>query len=328
MKAVFYDRQGPAPDVLQLGDLPDPEPPAGHVRVRVRASAVNPSDTKSRTGFGSQPMPFPRIVPHQDGAGVVDRVGEGVSPGRVGERVWVYEAQRGRPGGTAAEYTVVPAHQAVPLPGGTSFEVGACLGVPAMTAHRCLFADGSVQGEWVLVQGGAGAVGLAAVLLAKWGGARVVATVSREEQAHVVREAGADVIVNRRTEDVAARVRDASGGGVSRIVDVALPANMAANMACLRVNGVMSAYASDTADQKLEFTFRQAMVLAATIRLVFVYAMPEAAHEAAARDVNAALEAGMYNPHVGLRLPLDRVAEGHDAQDSGTLVGKAVFTVS
>ena len=328
MKAAFYDRQGSAPDVLQVGDLPDPEPAPGHVRVRIRASAVNPSDTKSRVGFGGQPMPFPRIVPHQDGAGVIDRVGEGVPPGRVGERVWVYEAQRGRPGGTAAEYTVVPAHQVVRLPDETSFEAGACLGVPAMTAHRCLFADGLVDGEWVLVQGGAGAVGLAAVLLAKWGGARVVATVSREEQAEVVRAAGADVVVNRRTEDVAARVRDVSGGGVSRIVDVSLPTNVATNLACLRVNGVISAYASDTADQKLEVTFRQAMVLGATFRLVFVYLMPEAAHEQAARDINAALEAGMYSPHIGLRLPLDRIAEGHDAQDSGTLLGKAVFTIA
>ena len=156
----------------------------------------------------------------------------------------------------------------------------------------------------------------------------MVATVSRDEQVEVVRAAGADVIVNRRTEDVAARVRDASGGGVSRIVDVSLPANVQTDLACLRVNGVVSAYASDTADQKLEMTFRQAMVLGATFRLVFVYLMPQSAHEAAARDINAALAAGMYTPHIGLRLPLDRVAEGHDAQDSGTLVGKAVFTVA
>ena len=327
MKAVFYDRQGPAREVLQLGDLPDPEPGPGQVRVRVHVSAVNPSDTKGRVGAGGAPMPFPRIVPHQDGAGVVDRVGEGVDSGRLGERVWVYEAQRGRAGGTAAEYAVVPAHQAVRLPDQITFETGACLGVPAMTAHRCLFADGPVRGEWVFVQGGAGAVGQAAILLAKWAGAHVVTTVSRDAQAEVARASGADVIVNRRTDDVAARVRDASGGGVSRIVDVALPVNVDTDLACLRVNGVISAYASDHPDQALQFPFRRAMVLAATFRLVFVYLMSDAAHAHAAADVTAALDAGMYRPHVGLRLGLDGVAAGHEAQDSGTLVGKIVFNV-
>lgn len=327
MKAVFYDRQG-APDVLQFGEMPDPAPGPGQVRVRVHASAVNPSDTKGRAGSGGQPMPFPRIIPHQDGAGVIDRVGEGVDPGRAGERVWLYEAQRGRPGGTAAEYTVLPAHQAVPLPEGVPFEAGACLGVPALTAHRALFADGPVSGEWVFVQGGAGAVGLAAIMLAKWGGAQVVTTVSREEQASLVRRAGADVVVNRKTDDVAARVKEASGGGVSRIVDVALPVNIETNLKCLQVGGVMSAYASDFPGQRLDFPFRQAMVLGATIRLVFVYLMSRAAHDDAVRDTNAALKAGVYAPHIGLRLGLDEVAKGHEAQDSGTLVGKAVFNLA
>lgn len=325
MRAAFYERQGAARDVLQVGELPDPEPGPGEVRVRVHASGLNPSDTKGRSGWGGAPMPFPRIIPHQDGAGVVDRVGAGVDGARVGERVWVYEAQRGRPGGTAASYTVVPEAQAVPLPEGVSFDVGACLGVPAMTAHRCLFADGLVRGQWVLVQGGAGAVGLAAILLAKWGGAHVAATVSRPEQAEVARGAGADVVINRREEDVAARVKQASGGGVVRIVDVNLIANVEADLACLATNGVISAYASDDPDEKLAFPFRRAMTTGAVIRLVFVYQMPAEAHQDAARDITMALTAGAYRPHIGRKLSLDRIAEGHEAQDSGTLVGKVVF---
>ena len=328
MRAAFYDHQGAARDVLQVGELPDPMPGAGEVRVRVQASGLNPSDTKGRSGWGGGAMPYPRIIPHQDGAGVIDAVGEGVDQGRIGERVWVYEAQRGRAGGTAATYSVLPSAQAVTLPDGVPFEVGACLGVPAMTAHRCLFADGPLNGAWVLVQGGAGAVGSAAILLAKWAGAHVVATVSRPEQAEVARAAGADLVINRCEEDVAARVRAASGEGVARIVDVALADNIESDLACLAVNGVITAYASDDADARLTVPFRQAMMGGVVIRLVFVYVMPEQAHRDAARDINAALVAGAYRPRIGLRLPLDRIAEGHEAQDGGKLVGKVVFDLS
>jgi NADPH:quinone reductase-like Zn-dependent oxidoreductase len=329
MRAAFYERQGPAAEVLRLGDLPDPEPGPGEVRVRVHASAVNPSDTKSRAGWGGLPMPFPRVVPHQDGAGVIDQVGPGVSEGRVGERVWVYEAQRGRAGGTAADYTVVPAAQAVPLPDGAGFDVGACLGVPALTAHRCLFADGDVRGRAVLVQGGAGAVGLATVLLARWAGARVVATVSRPEQATVAEAAGAHVVINRRTEDVAARVRAATGGaGVERVVDVNVAANIDADLACLAPNGVISAYAADRPDDALSLPFRRSMAQGAVVRTVLVYTMGARAHEDAVRDVTACLAAGAYRPVIGLRLPLKRIAEAHAAQDSGTTIGKIVLDVT
>ena len=327
MIAASYDRQGPAQDVLVVGPAPDPAPGPGQVRVRVHVSAVNPSDTKGRSGF-TGPMPFPRIIPHQDGAGVIDQVGDGVPASRVGERVWIYEAQRGRPGGTAATYTVIPAHQAVPLPDGVSFEVGACLGVPAMTAHRCLLADGPIEGCTVLVQGGAGAVGTAAILLAKWCGARVITTVSRPEQAERVRAAGADIVLNRRTDPVAERVRDHAPEGVERIVDVGLCDNIGTDLECLAVNGVIAGYAADRADAALSFPFLRAMRQGATIRLVFVYAMPAAAHEHAARDINAALTAGAYHPHIGARYPLAEIAAAHDAQDSGSVIGKVLITVS
>ena len=328
MRAAFYDRQGAARDVLQVAELPDPTPGPGQVRVRVRTSGLNPSDTKGRSGWGGGAMPFPRIIPHQDGAGIIDLLGEGVDPARMGERVWIYEAQRGRPGGTAAQYTVVPAVQAVPLPDAVSFEVGACLGVPAMTAHRCLFADGDLRGQWVLVQGGAGAVGQAAILLAKWAGAHVATTVSRPEQAEIAQDAGADIVINRREEDVAARVKDASGGGVARIVDVALAENVETDLACLAVNGVITAYASADADENLVLPFRRAMIGGVVIRMVFVYLMPEQAHRDAARDIGAALRSGAYRPNIGMRLPLENIAEGHDLQDGGKLVGKVVFDLT
>ncbi|MEM1310897.1 MAG: NADPH:quinone reductase, partial [Cyanobacteria bacterium P01_H01_bin.153] len=182
MQAVWYEKNGPV-SVLRHGQLPRPKLGAGEVLVRIQASGVNPSDTKVRSGWGGMTMPFPRVVPHNDGAGVIEQVGAGVSPERIGDRVWIYEAQVGRPSGTAAEYVVVPSQQAVPLPANTTFAAGAALGVPAMTAHRAVFSSGAVEGQTILVTGGAGAVGYYAVQLAKWGGATVITTVSRPQQA-------------------------------------------------------------------------------------------------------------------------------------------------
>ncbi len=274
MRAAFYERPGAA-DVLLVADLPDPEPGPGQVRVRVHVSGLNPSDTKGRRGWAGAPMPFARVIPHQDGAGVIDRVGSGVSNTRLGERVWIYEAQCGRSIGAAEELTVVPSINAVPLPDSAFFEVGACLGVPAMTAHRCLFADGDLRDAWVLVQGGAGAVGFAAVLLAKWAGARVAATVSRPEQARVVQEAGADLILNRKVDDLQARIREATGGtGVVRIVDVSLVDNLDNDLACLAPNGVIIAYAADTIDAVLRVPFLRAMLLVRSSALFTSTACP------------------------------------------------------
>lgn len=213
------ERTGPAAEVLKLGDLPIPEPGPGEVRLRVIASGLNPTDVKSRVRPGS--MPAPRVIPHQDGAGVIDKVGAGVPASRVGERVWVYIVQWQRAWGTAAEYTVVPARLAVTLPGNTSFAEGACLGIPAVTAHRCLFADGPIAGQTVLVTGGAGAVGHYAVQLAKWAGARVIATVSSAEKAASAAAAGADHTVNYRTGEAAKEILALTGGaGVDRDVRV------------------------------------------------------------------------------------------------------------
>jgi len=268
-------------------------------------------------------MPFPRIVPHQDGAGVIDAVGPGVPETRIGERVWIYMAQWGKAFGTAAEFVVVPSVQAVTLADSVSFEVGASLGVPAMTAHRCLFADGDLRGKRVLVQGGAGAVGNAAILLAKWAGAWVAATVSREEQAEVARAAGADFVVNRHEEDVAQTVRSATGGhGVDRIVDVDISANIDVAVACLAHDGVVTAYSTETPQAMLTIPFFPALLGGFSFRSVYVYSMPETAMRQAADEVSACGASGAYAPRIAKTYALDAVAEAHELQESGKAVGK------
>jgi NADPH2:quinone reductase len=330
MKAVWYERRGMAREVLQFGDMDNPEPQAGEVLVRVRATGVNPSDTKSRAGAGARPNPWPRIIPHQDGAGVIERVGEGVDPSRIGERVWIYEAQLGRPFGCAAEYVAVPERNAVALPDTVSFEEGACLGVPALTAHRCVFGDGPVEGQTVLVTGGAGAVGFYAVQFAKLGGARVIATVSREEQAMVAREAGADFIVNRREEDVAGRIGEITqapdGRGIDRIVDVAFGANLETTLKVLKPRGAVSSYASDEVPVPA-LPFWPLAGLDATVHFVLVYVMGEQAHTEAIAATTDALRSGRLKHHIGARFTLDRTVEAHEALESGKTVGKVIVQV-
>jgi NADPH2:quinone reductase len=305
--------------------MPPPVTTAGAVRVRVHASGVNPSDTKQRGGArGNLAMPFPRIIPHQDGAGIIDQVGPGVDERRLGERVWVYEAQRGSPLGTAADFVVVPEHRAVQLPAPVSFAEGACLGVPAMTAHRCVFADGPVTGQTLLVTGGAGAVGRYAVQFGKSGGATVIATVSRPEQEQSARDAGADHVVNYRMEPVAERVAELTGGqGVHRVVEVAFGRNLAATVAVLRPNGVVAAYSSDAVPEP-RLPFWSLLQKDLTVRFVLVYEMSRAAHEAAVAAITTALEHGALRHAIAGRFSLDDIALAHEAVESGRLVGKAI----
>jgi NADPH2:quinone reductase len=329
MRAAYYERKGPASKVLVVGDVPDPQPGPGEVRVKIHFSGINPTDTKLRGGWdGSMEMPFPRMIPHQDGAGVIDRVGAGVPQARIGERVWIYEAQRGRPFGTAAEYVTVPAENAVALPDGATFETGACLGIAGMTAHRCLFQDGGIQGQTVLVAGGAGAVGHAAIQLAKWGGARVVTTVSRPEQEKVALEAGPDLVVNRKTEDAAAKIKAFTRGlGLDRVVEVAFEANLELDRAVLKANGVISTYSSGPPDSAPRIPFTAIMRQGISVHFILVYVMPREAHQLAARDLNAAIEAGRYRPHVARIFKLDETAKAHEAQESGGTVGKLLIGV-
>ncbi len=330
MRAAWYERQGPAREVIQIGRMARPAPGPGEVRVRIHASGLNPTDVKRRTGFGGMPMEYPRIVPHQDGAGVIESVGAGVAAARIGERVWLYETQHGRAIGTAAEYAVVPQHQALPLPANVSFHAGAALGVPYMTAHRCLFADGPIAGTTVLVPGGAGAVGNAAIQLAKWGGAAtVIATVSRPEQDQVARAAGADHVIDRKREDVAARVMAlTSNKGVDRIVEVSPEQNFAVALKVLRVNGVVSVYAMDRPDSALSAPLLAMLRNAVTLRWIYIYRLPQPLKDAAVHDIGAALATGALKPYIGAVYQLDQVAEAHDRLDSGTLIGKAVIALA
>jgi NADPH2:quinone reductase len=329
MRAAWYERKGPAAEVLLVGELSKPEPGPGEVLVRIKASGINPSDTKGRGGArGNLAMPFPRIIPHQDGAGIIEAVGEGVPQQRVGERVWIHEAQLGRAFGTAAEYAAVPSRNAVPLPEGLGFEEGACLGVPALTAHRCVFADGPIEGKIVLVTGGAGAVGFYAIQFAKIGGATVLATVSSDEQADRARSAGADLVINRRLDDVAARAAEFAGAerNVDRIVEVAFGANLETSLKILRPNGVIATYSSDAVAEPV-LPFWPLLTLDATVHFVLVYAMSREAHDEAIEATNAAIRERRLRHNVGVVLPLERVADAHELVESGGTGGKVVLTI-
>jgi NADPH:quinone reductase len=325
MRAALYERHGAAREVLRVEDLERPEPGPGEVRVRVEVSGINPTDWKSRSGATPRPIDAFQI-PHLDGAGVIDAVGDGVDPGRTGQRVWVWMASAGRRWGTAAEWTVVPERQAVPLPDNASVELGASLGVPAMTAHRCLFADGPVDGKTVLVAGGAGAVGHFAIELAKRAGARVIATVSGPHKAELAAKAGADLVVNYREPGAADQISAFAGqGGVDHVVEVALGANLQLDLAVLRrPEGRIVTYAAEPADPVLPV--RACMTANVMLRFVLLYGVPQEALGQAARDVSAALADGALTELPVTRFPLDEIAAAHDAVEGGTIVGK-VFVV-
>lgn len=328
MMAAWYERTGAADDVLVVGEQPVPVPKDGELLIRVRASGVNPSDTKGRSGArGRTAMPYPRTIPHQDGAGEVVGAGSAELAEWVGRRVWFYEAQLGRPFGAAAEYVSLPAAKVVALPDDVSFEEGACLGVPAMTAHRCVFADGPVAGKTVFVSGGAGAVGRYAIQFAKSGGARVIASVSRAEQEQSALSAGADLVVYRTSDDLVERARAFTGAerGVDRFVEVALGANFDTIMALLAPRGVVATYSSDAVPEPI-LPFWPLVVLDATIRFVLVYVMDEAAHAAAASAISEELATGRLTHAIGARYPLSDIAAAHQALEDGKTIGKIIVT--
>jgi NADPH2:quinone reductase len=289
--------------------------------VRLTVAGVNPTDWKSRAG-ATGGLAFEFQVPGQDGAGSIDAVGEGVDEGRIGERVWVYFAAFQRQWGTAAQYTVVPSEQAVWMPDSASFELGASLGIPALTAYHCLNADGPVRGRSVLVAGGAGAVGHAAIELAHWAGARVIATVSGEEKAALAREAGADAVVNYRDEDAAEQIRAAAPEGIDRIVELALGPNLDLDLAVAARHAVISTYAADQATAELPI--RPLMTPNLVLRFVLVYTIPRAALRAAVDGVSQAVAAGALTTLPIHRFPLAEIAAAHDAVESGA-VGKVVI---
>lgn len=324
MRAVWYERNGPARDVLVLGEMPDPEPGLGEVRVRLKASGVNPADTYWRAGTNA-PIAHPRVIPNSDGAGLVDKVGPGVPASLMGKRVWLYNGQRGgRALGTAAEFITLSADLVTDLPPGVSFAEGATLGIPCMTAHCCLFAAGPVQGRTILVTGGAGAVGHYAVQLAKWAGARVIATVSSEEKAEKAKAGGADHVVDYRREDVAARVREITGGtGVDHVVEVDAGANLAATLASVRDNGSIASYASVGAREP-KVAMYELIRRNLTFQGVYLANHPHPARKRAQTDISAWLASGRRLLSVAARFALDETAAAHELVEQGGKAGTVV----
>ena len=323
MFAAWYEKNGPAADVMNTGELPDPEPAPGEVRVRLHASGVNPSDVKARAG--SRPIRWPKLIPNSDGAGVIDRVGAGVTAHRAGDRVWVFNGQWDRAFGTSAQYIVVPAVLAVALPPQLSWEQGACLGIPAMTAHRCLFADGPISGRTVLVTGGAGVVAHYAIQMAKWAGATVVTTVSSEAKAAHARAAGADVIVNYRTENAVERIR-ATTGGIDRVVDVDFGKNLPLTSQVLRASGAIASYAS-MGDLEPKFPYGKLFQLNPTIRPVFVYTMPDTAKAQAHADIARWIDETRPVFAIAERHALGDVVNAHLAVERGEKTGHVVLAI-
>ena len=315
MRAASYERYGPAAEVLEVRDVERPAPGPGEVLVKVALSGVNPTDWKSRSGATPRPIDGYQI-PHHDGAGVIEAVGEGVSPARVGQRVWLWLAAAGRRWGTAAEWTVVPEDQAVPLPDGASLELGATLGVPAMTAHWCLFADGPVTGKTVLVAGGAGAVGHFAIELAAWGGARVIATASGPQKAELARQAGAAQVVNYRDPGAADQIR-AAAGRTDRVIEVALGTNLALDLAVASPGSTIVSYAAEPSDPVLPV--RACMTANVVLRFVLLYGVPRPALRRAAEDINAALTAGALTGLPVHRFGLADIVAAHEAAEAGPL---------
>jgi len=328
MQATWYEKQGPAHEVLVVGTMADPQPGPGEVRIRVHASGINPGDVKKRQDAFGVGMPFPRVIPHSDGAGVVDRVGPGVPASRVGQSVWCYGAQSYRPFGTAAEYTLVPEAQAVPLPEGVSFEQGACIGIPGITAHRAVHAGGPVADRTVLVQGGAGAVGVCAVGLARLAKARVIATVRSQADVAAATGAGAhDVLCTDGLSEpeIVAALRKVAPQGIDHIVEVAFDANVGIDVEVLSLGGSIGAYATGRSTPSIPFW----PLVFQNIRVHFLGSddFPSEAKAAATRDINAFLGSGWPGFSVDRAFTLAQIAEAHAHVEAGGRRGRVVVLV-
>lgn len=327
MQAAWFERFGAASDVLQVGDKPTPVAGPGEVLVRMRTSGVNPSDVKKRAGSAPGLLDDGYVIPNSDGAGVIEAVGEGVEAKRLGERVWVYQAQFGRRFGTAAQYVAIDAIRAVPLPIEAGFDVGACAGIPIMTAHRCVHVDGPIAGRTVLVTGGAGRVGFYAIQWAKMAGAKVIATASNERDERVCRDAGARHVINHREPGWGTRIKALNDGKpVDRVIDVEFGANLPEVLDCIRTGGVIATYSS-TQVKEPQLPFLRMMYLDLTLHLVIVYAMPEAAKKHAIADITQAFRHGMLLHRIADRIPLAEIARANEKVELGGSPGCVVVTL-
>jgi NADPH2:quinone reductase len=322
MRAAYYERTGPAHEVFASGEMPAPAPGPGQVCVRVVYSGVNPHDTKRRSGWTGGEMPAARVVPHSDGAGIIDAVGAGVDAARVGERAWLFRAHHG----TAAEFAVVPAANAVRLPDDVPLTAGASLGVPGLTAHLALAGDGELVGQTILVQGGAGAVAGYAIQLARHRGARVVATVSSDAKAAVARAFGAEAAIDYTAGNAIEALKAAAPGGFDRIVEVDFGANIAVDVEVIRPHGVIASYSSTRVREPL-LPYYPLQFKAVTIRCIQGMLLTAAQRDAGVAELTRLLQAGWLRhptPHI---FPLDRIADAHAALESGRAIGKVLVQV-
>lgn len=324
MKAVWYERTGAAPTVLTVGEMPTPVAGPGEVRIRLEASGVNPADV-GRRGGSYRALEFPRVIPNSDGAGIVDQIGDGVTRFAVGDRVWLFNGQRnGRAFGTAAEYITLADYLVTPLPEDVSFAAGATLGIPGMTAWCCLFADGPITGQTVLVTGGAGAVGHYAVQLAKWGGARVIATVSSPVKDMEARLAGADLVVNYRTEDVVAKIMAfTEQRGVDRVIDVDFGGNIATTLKIMAMNSTIAVYATN-GNRTPMIPMRDLMEKCIALRTLVLFALPPPLLEAAQADISKWLAAGTRVHNIAGQFALAETAQAHMAVEKGDKMGTVI----
>lgn len=323
MKAAFYTTQGPAADTIRIGDQPTPTPQPGEVLVRIVTSGANPSDVKSRAG--SRPMTYPAIIPHSDGAGTIESVGAGVDPARIGERVYIWNGQWQRAFGTAAQYIALPSAQATHLPETTSFEQAACLGIPAMTAYRTVFADGPVEGQKILVSGGAGNVSRYAIQMANLAGAEVITTVSSDEKAAYARAAGASHTVNYRDEKAAEQILDLTGG-IDRAVELEFGANIDLLTQVMRPNGTIAAYGSHL-NPTPEIPFMPMMFKDLTLRMILVYILTPTARAETLTGLGKLLDSGQLTHSIAATFPLDQTAKAHELVESADKMGSVVITI-
>lgn len=327
MRAAWFEAFGSAADSLKLGAQARPRAGRGEVLLRVITSGVNPSDVKKRAGAFANLLDDGFVIPHSDGAGVIEAVGEGVSAQRIGERVWVYQAQYGRRFGTAAEYLAIDEARACTLPDNASFEIGAGLGIPVMTAHRCVFADGPVDGKTLLITGGAGRVGFYAIQWASQAGAKVIATASNPADRKLCESVGAAAVANHRQPGWAEQVLEITDGEkVDRVVDVEFGANLPEVLKLMQTSGTIATYSS-TQILEPQLPFLQMMYLDLMVRLVIVYAMPEVAKQAAISDISKALEQDSLQHRIAHRLKFDDIARSHELVEEGGFGGSVIVSI-
>jgi len=326
MKAAWFEKFGSAEQVIQVGEQPKPVAALGQVLVKLATSGVNPSDVKKRAGASPSLLDDGLVIPHSDGAGVIESVGPGVPEDRVGQRVWVYQAQYGRRLGTAAEYVVLDSNRAIHLPDNTEFSVGACLGIPVMTAHRCVYSDGDISGQVVLVTGGAGRVGYYAIQWALIAGAEVIATASNDADRDTCLALGASAVVNHREPDWGKQVLIASQGKkVDRVIDVEFGANLPQILNCIATSGVVATYSSTQVKQP-SLPFIDMMFMDLTLRMILVYAMPESAKQQAIEAITEALQTGKLQHRIAHKVTLDQITEGHKLVEQGGFGGCVIVS--